>query len=105
MTNKIIKSNLFEANVTKKTKWIFVKLENDIGVFGWGEATLQGKEKEIFSNSQRIFELILNKNYISPQDIKKQIPFNNLIEAFIVPLVAKISSMIAILSCLLIISL
>ena len=60
MTNKIIKSNLFEANVTKKTKWIFVKLENDIGVFGWGEATLQGKEKEIFSNSQRIFELILN---------------------------------------------
>ena len=50
MTNKIIKSNLFEANVTKKTKWIFVKLENDIGVFGWGEATLQGKEKEIFRN-------------------------------------------------------
>ena len=31
MTNKIIKSNLFEANVTKKTKWIFVKLESDIG--------------------------------------------------------------------------
>ena len=83
MTNKIIKSNLFEANVTKKTKWIFVKLENDIGVFGWGEATLQGKEKEIFSNSERIFELILNKIYISPQDIKKQIPFNNIVEAAI----------------------
>lgn len=83
MTNKIIKSKLFEANVTKKTKWIFVKLKNDIGITGWGEATLQGKEKEIFSNSQRIFELILNKNYISPQDIKKQIPFNNLIEAAI----------------------
>ena len=81
MTNKIIKSNLFEANVTKKTKWIFVKLENDIGVFGWGEATLQGKEKEIFSNSQRIFELVLNKSYLSPQDIKKQIPFNNIVEA------------------------
>ena len=46
MTNKIIKSNLFEANVTKKTKWIFVKLENDIGVFGWGEATLQGKKRK-----------------------------------------------------------
>jgi L-alanine-DL-glutamate epimerase-like enolase superfamily enzyme len=83
MTNKIIKFKLFEANVTKKTKWIFVKLENDIGVFGWGEATLQGKEKEIFSNSERIFELILNKIYISPQDIKKQIPFNNIVEAAI----------------------
>jgi len=83
MTNKIIKSNLFEAKVTEKTKWIFVKLENDIGVAGWGEATLQGKEKEIFSNSQRIFELILNKNYLLPQDIKKQIPFNNIIESAI----------------------
>ena len=46
-----------------------------------GRSNTQGKEKEIFSNSQRIFELVLNKSYLSPQDIKKQIPFNNIVEA------------------------
>ena len=81
MTNKIIKSNLFEANVTKKTKWLFVKLENDIGISGWGEATLQGKENEILTQSEKIFELILNKNYLTPQDLKKLLPFNNIVEA------------------------
>ena len=51
MNNKIIKANIFKANVTDKTNWLFLKLENELGNFGWGEATLQGKEKEIFERN------------------------------------------------------
>ena len=91
MTNKIIKSNLFEVNVTKKTKWIFIKLENDIGVFGWGEATLQGKEKEIFRNSQRIFELILNNGNTITSGYKAPImALGVLFEKCLSPLTAKL---------------
>lgn len=81
MKNKIIKANIFKASVTNKTNWLFLKLENEAGSIGWGEATLQGKEKEVFQISEQIFRLILNKNYSSPYDLKKHLPFNNIIEA------------------------
>ena len=81
MKNKIIKANIFKANVTNKTNWLFLKLENEIGNVGWGEATLQGKEKEIFEINEQIFRLILNKNYSSPYDLKKHLSFNNISEA------------------------
>ena len=80
MTSEIIKSNLFEANVTKKPNGYLQKLEM-ILVFLDGGSNTQGR-KGNFSNSQRIFELILNKNYISPQDIKTN-TFNNIVEAAI----------------------
>ena len=81
MNNKIIKANIFKANVTDKTNWLFLKLENELGNIGWGEATLQGKEKEIFEINEQIFRLILNKNYSSPYDLKKHLPFKNILEA------------------------
>lgn len=81
MNNKIIKANIFKANVTDKTNWLFLKLENELGNIGWGEATLQGKEKEIFKISEQIFGLVLNKNYSSPYDLKKHLPFKNILEA------------------------
>ena len=81
MKNKIIKANIFKANVTNKTNWLFLKLENELGNVGWGEATLQGKEKEIFEINEQIFRLILNKNYSSPYDLKKHLSFNNISEA------------------------
>ena len=81
MKNKIINANFFKASVTNKTNWLFLKLENELGNIGWGEATLQGKEKEIFKISEQIFGLILNKNYSSPYDLKKHLPFKNILEA------------------------
>ena len=81
MNNKIIKANIFKANVTDKTNWLFLKLENELGNIGWGEATLQGKEQDIFKISEQIFGLVLNKNYSSPYDLKKHLPFKNILEA------------------------
>ena len=81
MKNKIINAKIFRAKVTNKTSWLFLKLENEIGIIGWGEATLQGKEKEVFEISEQIFNLILNKNYSSPYDLKKYLPFRNISEA------------------------
>ena len=48
MKNKIINAKIFRAKVTNKTNWLFLELENEIGIVGWGEATLQGKEKQVF---------------------------------------------------------
>ena len=81
MKNKIINAKIFRAKVTNKTNWLFLKLENEIGIVGWGEATLQGKEKQVFEISEQIFDLILNKNYSSPYDLKKYLPFKNLSQA------------------------
>ena len=37
---------------------------------GWGEATLSGKDNEIFKIKDKTFEIILNKIYTSPLNLK-----------------------------------
>jgi len=83
MQNKIIKSDIFQANVSNKTNWLFIKLENKDNLIGWGEATLAGKEQEVMKIKESIFDLILDREYNSPYDFKKFLPFNNIIEASI----------------------
>jgi L-alanine-DL-glutamate epimerase-like enolase superfamily enzyme len=55
MKNKIIYADIFEVKVTEKTTWLFIKLINYQNIVGWGEATLQGKSKEIFLIKDQIF--------------------------------------------------
>ena len=83
MKNKIIYADIFEVKVTEKTTWLFIKLINYQNIVGWGEATLQGKSKEIFLIKDQIFELILNKNFNSPKDLKLNLPFQNIVQASI----------------------
>ncbi len=83
MKNKIIKAEVFQAKVTNKTNWLFIKLENEMNIIGWGEATLSGKEKELFSVKEKIFNLILNKKFLLPLDLKTNLPFTNIVEASI----------------------
>ena len=63
MQNKIINADVYQVKVTEKTNWLFVKLENNQSIIGWGEASLQGKSNEILQIKDKIFELILNKPY------------------------------------------
>ena len=72
MKNKIIDAQFFITKISNKTIWLFVLLINIDKIEGWGEATLQGKEKDIFQIKDVIFKKILNKNYISPSDLKKK---------------------------------
>ena len=83
MQNKIIHADIFEVKVTEKTNWLFIKLENNQNIVGWGEATLQGKSKEIRLIKDKLFELILNKQYSDPFFFKFKLPFNNIVEASI----------------------
>ncbi len=83
MNFKIIKAEIFKYQATQKTIWLFTKLEDNNNVVGWGEATLQGRENEILQNKKVVFELIVNKNFKSPYDLKILLPFTNIIEASI----------------------
>lgn len=81
MKNKIIDAQFFITKISNKTIWLFVLLINIDKIEGWGEATLQGKEKDIFQIKDVIFKKILNKNYTSPSDLKNILPFNNIVNA------------------------
>ena len=83
MQNKIINADVYQVKVTEKTNWLFVKLENNQSIIGWGEASLQGKSNEILQIKDKIFELILNKPYSNPLDFKLNLPFKNIVEASI----------------------
>ena len=48
MKNKIIDAQIFRAQISEKTTWLFVLLKNNDGIEGWGEATLSGREEEIY---------------------------------------------------------
>ena len=76
MKNKIINAKIFRAKVTNKTNWLFLKLENEIGIVGWGEATLQGKEKQVFEISEQIFDLILNLHMKYNYHVTPYFPLN-----------------------------
>ena len=60
MKYKIIKADIFKFNVSNKTNWLFTRLQNNSGLYGWGEATLQGKEFEILKKKNDILQIILN---------------------------------------------
>ena len=83
MKNKIIDFEIFEAKVTNKTNWIFLKLKNKHNIIGWGEATLQGKEKQLFEIKNKILKIIINKEYSSPYDLKSLLPFENIFQSSI----------------------
>ena len=83
MTYKIIKADIFKFKVSNKTNWLFTRLQNNNGFYGWGEATLQGKEFEIFEKKNFIFQVVLNSKFKTPFDLKSKLPFNNIVEASI----------------------
>ena len=83
MKSKIIDAQFFSAQVTSKTIWLFISLKDVNNIEGWGEASLQGNEAEVYKIKNDIFKLILNQNYTSPYDFKNKLPFSNIIEACI----------------------
>ena len=83
MKYKIIKADIFKFKVSNKTNWLFTRLQNNSGLYGWGEATLQGKEFEILKKKNDILQIILNSKFNSPFDLKPKLPFNNILEASI----------------------
>lgn len=83
MKYKIIKADIYKFKVSHKTNWLFTRLQNNNGLYGWGEATLQGKEFEIFEKKNHVFQLVLNSKFNTPLDLKSKLPFNNIVEASI----------------------
>ena len=79
MKCKIIDAQIFTAQVTNKTIWLFISLRDINNIEGWGEASLQGKETEVCKIKNDIFKIILNQNYTSPYDFKNKLPFSNII--------------------------
>ena len=47
MKSRIIDAQLFSAQVTSKTTWLFILLKDINNIEGWGEVSLQGKESEV----------------------------------------------------------
>ena len=43
---KVAKTEVFFCNAVR-TNWTFVRVTTDEGLYGWGEATLEGKEKAV----------------------------------------------------------
>ncbi|OON41641.1 hypothetical protein BTJ39_00270 [Izhakiella australiensis] len=41
------KAEIHVCRITEKTKWIFISLQDEDGVTGYGEATLSGKEQQV----------------------------------------------------------
>ena len=62
MKKKIIDAQIFRTKISNKTIWLFVLLKESNNIEGWGEATLSGKDDEIFKIKDKIFEIILNKS-------------------------------------------
>lgn len=83
MKNKIIDAQIFKAQISEKTTWVFVLLKNNNGIEGWGEATLSGREEEIYKIKDIIFSLILNLEYKIPYDLKGKLPFENIVQSSI----------------------
>ena len=83
MKKKIIDAQIFKTKISNKTIWLFVLLKESNNIEGWGEATLSGKDDEIFKIKDKTFEIILNKIYISPLEFKDILPFKNIVQASI----------------------
>ncbi len=83
MKKKIIDAQIFRTKISNKTIWLFVLLKESNNIEGWGEATLSGKDDEIFKIKDKTFEIILNKIYISPLEFKDILPFKNIVQASI----------------------
>ena len=48
--------------------WIFVRVETDAGLYGWGEATLEWKTRAVVGAIQDLKPLVLNRD---PRDIEQ----------------------------------
>jgi len=83
MKNRIIHAEIFKAIISEKTTWVFISLKDANNIEGWGEATLSGRENEIYNIKNDIFNIILNQNYQSPYDLKTKLPFENIVQASI----------------------
>lgn len=83
MKNKIIEAKIFKAKISTKTTWVFILLKDSNNLEGWGEATLPNKEKDLFEIKESIFQIILNKLYKNPYELKRLLPFQNIVEASI----------------------
>jgi galactonate dehydratase len=83
MKNKIIEAKIFKAKISTKTTWVFILLKDSNNIEGWGEATLPNKEKDLFKIKDSIFQIILNKFYKNPYELKFLLPFHNIVEASI----------------------
>jgi len=83
MKNRIIHAEIFKAIISEKTTWVFISLKDTNNIEGWGEATLSGRENEIYNIKNDIFNIILNQNYQSPYDLKTKLPFENIVQASI----------------------
>lgn len=42
--------------------WVFVKIETDTGLYGWGEATLEGKEETVRACVQELGQMLIGQD-------------------------------------------
>ncbi len=61
------RANLFVCDITPKTRWIFISLESEDGITGYGEATLTGREKEVSALFGHYAENYLRQNGADPR--------------------------------------
>lgn len=64
---KINRAGIHVCDITDKTRWIFISLETDCGLIGWGEATLTGQEKEVCALFSHHAQHYLRCGTISPR--------------------------------------
>ena len=81
MKNQIIDYKILNIKVTDKTNWLFIKLIDRNNLLGWGEATLSGKETEIYNIKDKILKNILNKTFDNPYDLKHLLSFKDIVHS------------------------
>ena len=50
----IIQFDIFTCKISKKTTYVFIRLETKNKIVGWGEATLKNSEKEVIEELFKI---------------------------------------------------
>ncbi|SEE91398.1 galactonate dehydratase [Rhizobiales bacterium GAS191] len=79
--DRVRKLDLHVAEVSPKTKWIFLEVEAQSGLIGWGEATLTGAEDAVLAAMAKLAPLALGLPEASPRHLPKAHPLTGVPEA------------------------
>ena len=52
-----------------RTNWVFLKVETDEGIYGWGEASLEYREKTVVEAMLEIGRNVIGRNAFEIQSI------------------------------------
>lgn len=65
---RITGAKLLSARVTERTSWLFLRLDDEAGLTGWGECTLAGREGEVAAAAREALPGLLTRRF-APQGL------------------------------------